>query len=143
MKELFARPEEDFAVIREALKILGPGGLSKMARCNMLEKEKIDRFCRGFTSVKPSEKAKLLKVLVGATVCECNRLMDRALIRYLDPKMPREPIDDEKCPIYPTLTQEDRLVMISWHEQEKDPDRAKKLGTQIIAVGKKLLKHNQ
>ena len=57
--------------------------------------------------------------------------------------MPREPIDDEKCPIYPTLTQEDRLVIISWHQQEKDPDRAKKLGDQIIAVGEKLIEHNR
>ena len=57
--------------------------------------------------------------------------------------MTLEPIDDEQCPIYPTITQADRLVMISWHQEDKDPDRSKKLGTQIIAVGKKLIEHNK
>ena len=85
----------------------------------------------------------LLKILVGATVCECDRLMDRALLRYINPNMEKEPIDNEQCPIYSTITPEDRLVMISWHQMGNDPDRAKKLGDKIIAVGKKLIEHNK
>ena len=85
----------------------------------------------------------LLKILVGATVCECDRLMDRALLRYINPNMASEPIDKEQCPIYSTITQEDRLVMISWQQMGNDPDRAKKLGDQIIAVGNKLIEHNK
>ena len=46
MKKLFARPEEDFVAIREALKILGAGGLSKMAYCNKLKEEKINQLCK-------------------------------------------------------------------------------------------------
>ena len=34
LKELFNRPEEDLAVVREALRLLGHGGLTKVAHCN-------------------------------------------------------------------------------------------------------------
>ena len=144
LRQLFGRPKEDFAVIRAALPALGDGGLTKVADINQHRTDLVDKYAKagpGMDEAAFKQNATLLALCANAGVCLCARLMDRAVQRYLDPKLEDEAIDDETCPVYYTLTQADRTDMFRWNVLKSEPDKLAALGPKIKAIAVKLRHH--